>query len=79
MTLTTDTNTVVTATFMTRKEMAAKLGISLPALRDIIKAGHIRTVPGRTYVHRAEFERYVREGAPQEPQPQPQTAEQETA
>lgn len=50
--------------YMTRQDVQKRLGIGALQLQELQDAGHIRTVPGRQYFHRAEVARYCREGAP---------------
>ncbi len=50
--------------YLTRQDVQTRLGIGAAQLQELQDAGHLRTVPGRQYFHRAEVARYCREGAP---------------
>ena len=50
--------------FLTRSEVADLFSVGAAQIRELVEMGHIVTVPGRLYFHRAEILRYCREGGP---------------
>ena len=57
------------------QEVASRLGISVSKAYDWVAAGIIpcQRAGRRIIIHRAEFERWIREGRPPKPEPQPQS------
>ena len=50
--------------FLSRSEVADLFGVGAAQIRELVEIGHLETVPNRLYFHRAEVDRYCREGGP---------------